>query len=247
MPSYQIRLPYADTILFRGPCPHTYTTVQCRDAFPCCTSGIWKHALRLSSLLSTCNTTSFHANVIDPETLHSAGAIADKVFLFLIKHMLHPFMNMNHATHTVTCVACKCAHLYIPKSFLKLCKESWRDGPKGRPLEPSASVNLVGCRAVQRPASPQHVKCLFLWRLSFDVFFSCLHVCPCIFVYNRKWRDNIRYGTCETLALYATHFFLENDLFTSVHKFMEKAHGSSLSISVGTSSTISIKLLVVHN
>jgi len=52
------------------------------------------------------------------------------------------------------------------------------------------------------------------------------------------------YGTCETLARHATHFFLENDLFTSVHKFMEKAHGSSLSIRAGTSSTISFKLLV---
>jgi len=50
------------------------------------TQGIWKHALRLSSLLSTCNTTSFHANVIDPETLHSAGAIADKVFSSFVKN-----------------------------------------------------------------------------------------------------------------------------------------------------------------
>ena len=88
MPSNRIRLPYASSILFRGSCAHPYTIVQFHDTFLSCTSGIWKHALRLSSLLSTCNTTSFHANVIDPETLNSAGAIADKVFVLLIEHIL---------------------------------------------------------------------------------------------------------------------------------------------------------------
>jgi len=52
------------------------------------TQGIWKHALRLSSLLSTFNKTSFHANVIDAETLNSAATIADKVFVLLIEHIL---------------------------------------------------------------------------------------------------------------------------------------------------------------
>jgi hypothetical protein len=65
-----------------------YTIVQCRDTNLSCTSGIWKHALRLSSLLSTCNETSFHANVIDAETLNSAATIADKVFVLLIEHMI---------------------------------------------------------------------------------------------------------------------------------------------------------------
>ena len=35
-----------------------------------------------------------------------------------------------------------------------------------------------------------------------------------------------RYGTCELLAKNATEFFLFNDLFTSVHKLLAKAHGS---------------------
>lgn len=46
------------------------------------TPGIWKHALRLSALLSTLKP-SFHAKVIDAETLNSAAAIADKVSVLL--------------------------------------------------------------------------------------------------------------------------------------------------------------------
>jgi hypothetical protein len=36
-----------------------------------------------------------------------------------------------------------------------------------------------------------------------------------------------QYGTCEKLARLSTIYFLENDLFTSLNKFLAKAHGVS--------------------
>jgi predicted glutamine amidotransferase len=73
------------------------------------TQGIWKHALRLSALLSTLKP-SFHAKVIDAETLNSAAAIADKVFSSFVKnHAVTALTDLGNMEHLSVLLA---AELY---------------------------------------------------------------------------------------------------------------------------------------
>mmetsp|Transcript_84638 Transcript_84638/g.137201 ORF Transcript_84638/g.137201 Transcript_84638/m.137201 type:complete len:1524 (+) Transcript_84638:3-4574(+) len=113
------------------------------------TQGIWKHALRLSSLLST-SLGSFGAQVLDSKTLSTAAEIADEVFLGFV----------------------------------------------GKDLRQDPSIILQ------------------------------LSVTLAAELYEKVQQLRNRYGTCEKLAELATQYFLENDLFMSVHKLLGKAHGS---------------------
>jgi len=75
--------------------------------------------------------------------------------------------------------------------------------------------------------------CIYVYIYKYVYIHIYMHIYMCAYWYTCAsfWQvQQLRncHGTCEKLAELATHYFLENDLFTSVHKLLQKAHGLCL-------------------